>query len=37
MMVAMTRGLVVIERVYQDEKRMRALADQLIDLVLRDQ
>jgi AcrR family transcriptional regulator len=36
-MVAMTRGLVVVERVYQDEKRMRAMADQLIELVLRDE
>ncbi|ANN77499.1 TetR/AcrR family transcriptional regulator [Bordetella flabilis] len=36
-MVAMTRGLVVVERVYQDEKRMRAMAEHLIDLVVHDQ
>ncbi|HYG43928.1 MAG TPA: helix-turn-helix domain-containing protein [Bordetella sp.] len=34
MMVAMTRGLVVIERVYQDEKRMRAMADALVGLLV---
>ncbi|ANN68481.1 TetR/AcrR family transcriptional regulator [Bordetella bronchialis] len=32
--VTMTRGLVVIERVYRDQKRMRAVADLLIDLLL---
>lgn len=34
MIVAMTRGLVVIERVYRDEKRMRATADSLMDILL---
>lgn len=34
MIVTMTRGLVVIERVYQDEERMRVTADLLIDLLL---
>lgn len=35
MMLTLTRGLVVIERVYQDERRMRSTATQLIDLLLR--
>jgi hypothetical protein len=30
----MTRGLVVIERVYWDEKRMLAMADQLVGLLI---
>lgn len=34
LIVTMTRGLVVIERVYQDEKRMRANADALIGVLL---
>jgi AcrR family transcriptional regulator len=34
LLVTMTRGLVVIERVYRDEKRMRAAADALVELVL---
>ncbi|MDX3905566.1 MAG: helix-turn-helix domain-containing protein [Pigmentiphaga sp.] len=34
MVVAMTRGLVVIERVYDDEKRLRTIADGLIGLLL---
>ncbi len=38
MILTMTRGLVVIERVYQDDKRMRATADHLVALlVARDQ
>lgn len=35
MIVTMTRGLVVIERIYQDERRMRTTADQLIALLLK--
>jgi len=34
MILTMTRGLVVIERVYQDEKRMRSTAEHLVGLVL---
>lgn len=34
MIVTMTRGLVVIERVYQDDKRMRAMADLLVGQLL---
>jgi TetR/AcrR family transcriptional repressor of nem operon len=34
MIVTMTRGLVVIERVYQDEKRLRMMADLFIDQLL---
>lgn len=34
LIVTMTRGLVVIERIYRDEKRMRAMADLLIGLLL---
>jgi len=34
LMVTFTRGLVVIERVYADEKRMRASADALVKLML---
>ncbi|RDK10674.1 TetR/AcrR family transcriptional regulator [Cupriavidus lacunae] len=36
LIVTMTRGLVVIERIYHDEKRMRATADSLLTLLLRD-
>ncbi|HEY4251127.1 MAG TPA: helix-turn-helix domain-containing protein [Roseomonas sp.] len=32
--VTMTRGLVVVERVYRDRKRLRAMARLLIDLLL---
>lgn len=35
LIVTMTRGLVVIERVYQDDKRLRAVADQLIGVLVR--
>ncbi|OZI59679.1 TetR/AcrR family transcriptional regulator [Bordetella genomosp. 11] len=35
MIVTMTRGLVVIERVYQDVKRMRRMADLLIGQLLK--
>ncbi|WP_342640991.1 TetR/AcrR family transcriptional regulator [Rhodoligotrophos ferricapiens] len=34
LIVTMTRGLVVIERVYGDEKRMRAMADLLVGLLI---
>lgn len=34
LIVTFTRGLVVIERVYADEKRMRASADSLVKLLL---
>jgi len=34
LVVTFTRGLVVVERVYADEKRMRASADALIKLLL---
>lgn len=34
LLVTMTRGLVVIERVYRDEKRMRAMGNELITLLL---
>ena len=34
LIVTFTRGLVVIERVYADEKRMRASADALVKLLL---
>jgi AcrR family transcriptional regulator len=34
MILTMTRGLVVIERIYQDERRMRSMADLLVGLVL---
>jgi AcrR family transcriptional regulator len=34
LIVTMTRGLVVIERVYGDEKRMRAVADSLVTSLL---
>ena len=34
LLVTHTRGLVVIERVYQDEDRLRSMADLLIDLLL---
>ena len=34
LLVTHTRGLVVIERVYQDEERMRSMADLVIDLLL---
>jgi TetR/AcrR family transcriptional regulator, transcriptional repressor for nem operon len=34
LIVTFTRGIVVIERVYQDETRMRATADMLIGLLL---
>ncbi|CAM3941239.1 TetR/AcrR family transcriptional regulator [Bordetella muralis] len=34
MIVAMTRGLVVLERVYQDEKRLREMADLVIGLLM---
>jgi|SRR5690606_6614850 len=37
MMLTLTRGLVVIERVYQDERRMRATATQLVDLLVKGQ
>jgi TetR/AcrR family transcriptional regulator, transcriptional repressor for nem operon len=36
MIVTMTRGLVVIERVYQEEKRLRELADLLVGQLLSD-
>lgn len=35
MIVTMTRGLVVIERIYQDQRRMRTTADQLISLLVK--
>lgn len=35
LVVTMTRGLVVIERVYQDEARMRTMADLFVDQLLR--
>lgn len=35
MIVTMTRGLVVIERVYQEERRMRITAEQLIALLVK--
>lgn len=34
MIVTLTRGLVVIERVYHDDKRMRATADELVALLV---
>ena len=34
LIVTFTRGIVVIERVYQDEKRLRSMADMLITLLL---
>lgn len=34
LIVTLTRGIVVIERVYQDEKRLRLTAGMLIDLLL---
>jgi len=34
LIVTMTRGLVVIERVYGDEKRLRSMAESLIGLLL---
>lgn len=34
LIVTFTRGLVVVERVYQDEKRLRAVADNLVAVVL---
>jgi TetR/AcrR family transcriptional repressor of nem operon len=34
LIVTLTRGLVVIERVYRDEKRMRSMADLLTGLLL---
>lgn len=34
MIVTMTRGLVVIERVYQDDKRLRAMADLFVGQLL---
>ncbi|MCD9120426.1 MULTISPECIES: TetR/AcrR family transcriptional regulator [Cupriavidus] len=34
LIVTFTRGLVVVERVYQDEKRLRATADNLIAVLL---
>ena len=34
MIVTLTRGIVVVERVYQDPKRLRRTADSLIDLLL---
>lgn len=35
LIVTMTRGLVVIERIYREERRMKATADQLIGLLIR--
>ncbi|MCA7082713.1 TetR/AcrR family transcriptional regulator; helix-turn-helix transcriptional regulator [Cupriavidus sp. DB3] len=34
LIVTFTRGLVVVERVYQDEKRLRAAADNLVAVLL---
>lgn len=34
LIVTFTRGLVVVERVYQDEKRLRSVADNLIAVLL---
>jgi AcrR family transcriptional regulator len=36
LIVTLTRGIVIIERVYQDEQRLRATADALIALLLDD-
>jgi hypothetical protein len=35
LIVTFTRGLVVIERVYQDEKRLRTASDLLVNLLLK--
>jgi AcrR family transcriptional regulator len=37
LIVTLTRGLVVMERVYQDEKRLRTTSDLLVDLLLKDE